>query len=145
MKLGIVLAVAIVSMAAPGTDAATCPSAGAGPPPTGFQSALHITSSGEDRTYALFVPADYDPGHAYALVFGFHGDGGTGAGIRSALGLETPANGAAIFVYPDATVASGRSFDLETPLATNGDIAEIQFDDGKRMKFMLKYTPLSKE
>jgi DNA helicase-2/ATP-dependent DNA helicase PcrA len=30
-------------------------------------------------------------------------------------------------------------------LATNGEIAEIQFDDGKRMKFMLKYTPLVKE
>ena len=125
MKLGIALAIAIVSIAAPGAGAATCPNAGGGPPPIGFQSALHITSSGQDRTYALSVPADYDPGHAYALAFGFHGDGGTGGGIRTALGLEAPANGASIFVYPDATVASGRSFDLETPLATNADMTLV--------------------
>ena len=107
MKLGIALAVAIVSMAAPGAGAATCPNTGGGPPPIGFQSALHITSSGQGRTYALRSPPITTTGQAYALVFGFHGDGGTGAGVRNALGLDT-GDGAAIFVYPDATVASGR-------------------------------------
>jgi polyhydroxybutyrate depolymerase len=80
-----------------------------------------IRSFGQERTYALFVPLDYD-GRAYPVVFAFHGDGGTGAGLRDALALEAPANGAAIFVYPDATEASGRSFDLETPLAANADM-----------------------
>lgn len=91
-------------------------------PPTGFQDGLHITSSGADRTYARFVPPDYDPSQPHVLVFGFHGDGGTGADIRDALGLEAQADGAAVFVYPDATEDSGRSFDLETPLASNADM-----------------------
>ena len=125
MKLSIALAVA-VSVVVTGADAAMCPSTSEGLPPTGFQSTVHITSSGQDRTYALFVPPGYDPGHAYALTFGFHGDGGTGPGIRNALGLEAPANGAAIFVYPDATVASGQSFDLDSPLATNEDMTLVQ-------------------
>jgi DNA helicase-2/ATP-dependent DNA helicase PcrA len=38
-----------------------------------------------------------------------------------------------------------KGFGRGVVLATNGEIAEIQFDDGKRMKFMLKYTPLVKE
>ena len=103
----------------PGGGACT----GVGFAPVGFQETLHITSSGADRTYALFVPPDYDPRQAYPLVFGFHGDGGSGADIRDVLGLEAQADGAAIFVYPDATVDSGRSFDLETPLASNADMA----------------------
>jgi polyhydroxybutyrate depolymerase len=90
--------------------------------PTGFQSAVHVTSSGVDRTYSLFVPESYDAGHAYPVVFGFHGDGGTGAEVRDALALEEQAGGEAIFVYPDATEESFRSFDLESPLATNADM-----------------------
>lgn len=90
--------------------------------PTGFQPVVHLTSSDVDRTYSLFVPEAYDPNHAYPVVFGFHGDGGTGAGVRGDLALEDQANGEAIFVYPDATEESSRSFDLETPLATNADM-----------------------
>lgn len=90
--------------------------------PTGFFPEEHVTTSGVDRTYALYVPETYDPEQSYALVFAYHGDGGTGAGIRGALGLEAAANGAAIFVYPDATEASGRSFTLDTDLAANPDM-----------------------
>jgi polyhydroxybutyrate depolymerase len=90
--------------------------------PTGFFPEEHVTTSGVDRTYALYVPETYDPEQTYALVFAYHGDGGTGAGIRGALGLETPANGAAIFVYPNATEESGRSFTLDTDLAANPDM-----------------------
>ena len=59
-------------------------------------------------------------------MFVFHGDGGTGAGVRTGLPVEAAAGNNAIFVYPDATTASGRSFDLETPLATNADIRLFQ-------------------
>jgi polyhydroxybutyrate depolymerase len=90
--------------------------------PTGFFPEEHITSSGVDRTYALYVPETYDPEQTHALVFAYHGDGGTGAGVRGGLGLEAAANGAAIFVYPDATEESGRSFTLDTDLAANPDM-----------------------
>jgi polyhydroxybutyrate depolymerase len=56
---------------------------------------------GEARTGTVFVPAGYDPEKAYPVVFVFHGDGGTGAQIRTALDLEPVANGEAIFAYPD--------------------------------------------
>jgi DNA helicase-2/ATP-dependent DNA helicase PcrA len=51
-------------------------------------------------------------------------------------------------VPPDLAVNNRvlhKGFGRGVVLATNGEIAEIQFDDGKRMKFMLKYTPLVKE
>ncbi len=91
--------------------------------PTGFFPSEHVTSSGVDRTYALYVPETFDPQRTYALVFAYHGDGGTGAGVRASLGLEAAANGDAIFVYPDATEESGRSFTLDTTLAANPDMA----------------------
>jgi polyhydroxybutyrate depolymerase len=110
--------------AASGADAAVAASAGCGLAGafTGYNPTVHITSSGTDRTYALSVPSSYDPSHPYALVFAFHGDGGTGDGLRTAFGLEGPGAGQAIFVYPDATLASGQSWDLDDPLATNADM-----------------------
>ena len=94
------------------------------PPPfaTGFIPVVHLTSSGVDRTYSLFVPTSYDPAHAYPLVFAFHGDGGSGAGLRDYIGVEEQANGAAIFVYPDATDESGRHWTLDASLDANPDM-----------------------
>jgi polyhydroxybutyrate depolymerase len=106
----------------PATTTTTLPPPCGDACPTGFFPAEHITSSGVDRTYALYVPPTYDPARTYALVFAYHGDGGTGAGVRPGLGLEAPANGAAIFVYPDATEESGRSFTLDIDLAANPDM-----------------------
>jgi polyhydroxybutyrate depolymerase len=54
----------------------------------------------------VFVPAGYDAEKAYPVVFVFHGDGGTGSGIRGALDLEPDAAGAAIFAYPDGDQAT---------------------------------------
>ena len=54
---------------------------------------------GQARTYTTVVP---DQGGPYPVVFTLHGDGGNGAGIRSALGLEPFAAGRAVFVYPDS-------------------------------------------
>lgn len=104
------------------TTTTTLPPACGDACPTGFFPEEHVTSSGVDRTYSLYVPPTYDPERTYALVFAYHGDGGTGAGVRAGLGLEAPANGNAIFVYPDATEESGRSFTLDTELAANPDM-----------------------
>ncbi len=94
--------------------------------PVGYRNGVTLTSGGTTRTYAFSVPAGYDPSRPYPLVFVFHGDGGTGAGIRTGLPIEAAAGANAIFAYPDATTVSGRSFDLETPLATNPDIRFFQ-------------------
>lgn len=99
-----------------------CTDCNPGDPVVGFTSTVQLTSSGSSRTYSRFVPTDYDASRSYPVVFAFHGDGGTGSSIRDALGLETPAASNAIFVYPDATEDSGRSFDLETPRASNADM-----------------------
>ncbi len=109
----------------PGDDAGSTtpgtPTAGCGAPAaqSGFATGLTIQVDGQNRTYALFVPPGYDPKKAYPLVFAFHGDGGSGAGIRSSMKLEEQANGAAIFVYPDGL---SKTWDIDRPATTNKDI-----------------------
>jgi polyhydroxybutyrate depolymerase len=104
------------------TTSTTLPGCDGGGAATGFDPAVHVTSSGTDRTYSRFVPPDYAACRAYPVVFAFHGDGGTGAGVRATLALEPQASGAAIFVYPDATETSGRSWQLDVPLIQNADM-----------------------
>lgn len=90
---------------------------GAAGMPTGVRT-LTLTVGGAARTATVFVPPDYDPRRAYPLVFVFHGDGGTGAGIRGSFGLEAPAAGRALFAYPDG---AGHSWD-STLRGTNRDM-----------------------
>lgn len=104
------------SSGTPGTPTAGC---GAPAKQSGFASGLTVQVEGKARTYALFVPPSYDPNKAYPLVFGFHGDGGNGAGIRSTMKLEEQANGEAIFVYPDGL---SKTWELDQAAATNKDI-----------------------
>jgi polyhydroxybutyrate depolymerase len=99
----------------------TGPTCGSVDAVTGWQPTVHITSGGVDRTYSLYVPASWNADHRWPIAFAFHGDGGTGAGMR-AMGLEQASEDAAILVYPDATQASGRSFDIETPYDGNADM-----------------------
>jgi poly(3-hydroxybutyrate) depolymerase len=42
-----------------------------------------IQSSGQNRSYILRVPANYDSNHAYRLIFGFHWVGGTANDVDS--------------------------------------------------------------
>jgi len=72
----------------------------ASPGASGVQN-ISIATDGGTRTGVFFVPADYNSAKAYPIVFVFHGDGGTGAGIRPQLDLEPDADGKAIFAYPD--------------------------------------------
>ncbi|AVP98679.1 hypothetical protein C7S18_16445 [Ahniella affigens] len=55
------------------------------------------------RSYLLATPNSGSAGKP--LVLSFHGDGGTGAGMRSSLPMETAAGGGAVFVYPNASNA----------------------------------------
>lgn len=73
---------------------------------------------GTARTGTIFVPASYDPEKAYPVVFVFHGDGGTGAQIRTALDLEPDAAGEAIFAYPDGAQETWDS----TVIGANADM-----------------------
>jgi polyhydroxybutyrate depolymerase len=72
------------------------------------------------RTYTLVVPDDYHPKQPYPVVFALHGNGGSGARVRTALDLEKPAAGKAIFVYPDAV---GSGWDLDAETGKNRDVA----------------------
>jgi len=74
------------------------------------------------RTYELYVPAGYDGTRAYPIVFAFHGDGGTGAGIRGSFHLETTSGGEAIFVYPDGT---GKTWHIDTLAEMMPDIGFV--------------------
>jgi polyhydroxybutyrate depolymerase len=74
------------------------------------------------RSFELYLPAGYDGTHAYPIVFAFHGDGGTGAGLRAAFKLEAASGGQAIFVYPDGT---GATWHIDTLAEMMPDIAFV--------------------
>lgn len=70
-------------------------------PGRGGAASVEITVDGRRGSYVLSLPRGYDPETPYALVFGFHGAGSTGADLRSWFYVEETANDEAIFVYPD--------------------------------------------
>ena len=77
-----------------------------------------ITVGGAERSYFVHIPVEAAT-KSVALVFAFHGDGGTGKNLRDGLGLEQHTKEEAIVVYPDA---NGGSFDIDTQDG-NPDIA----------------------
>jgi polyhydroxybutyrate depolymerase len=77
-----------------------------------------IDVRGRKRRYTLFVPST-TADSALPLVFVLHGHGGDGARARRAFGLETLANGKALFAYPDAV----GGWDLDTETSSNRDVA----------------------
>lgn len=54
---------------------------------------------GVERRYIVSVPANYDPAHAYPLLFAFHGGGDNGQSFMGWSGVESVAEG--IYIYPD--------------------------------------------
>jgi polyhydroxybutyrate depolymerase len=89
---------------------------------------------GAMRTATVFVPASYDPEQAYPAVFVFHGDGGTGAGIRAQLDLEPDAAGKAIFAYPDGLQ---KTWD-DKVIGTNHDMSWVMaLRDSLRTKYCI--------
>jgi poly(3-hydroxybutyrate) depolymerase len=68
---------------------------------------LLIHVDGRRRTYWLVVPDGYEPHTPMPTVFGWHGRGGEADMFRAYAGLEGPANGEAIFVYPQGLPTPG--------------------------------------
>jgi len=60
-----------------------------------------IEVEGMPRTFVLVVPDGYDPSTPLPLVFAYHGRGSNANEVRLYFGLEAPAAGGAIFVYPN--------------------------------------------
>jgi polyhydroxybutyrate depolymerase len=59
--------------------------------------------NGQQRSFELYVPAGYDPVDRHALLFDFHGAGGTGAGQSTYSGVYAVADqGEFVVVSPDA-------------------------------------------
>lgn len=81
---------------------------------------MKLTAMGKARAYTLVVPAGYQPKTPYPVVFGLHGNGGNGHGVRTSLDLERYAAGHAIFVYPDGI---GGGWDLDNESTKNRDVA----------------------
>lgn len=77
-------------------------SSGCDKDPTGIAQKLDV--EGQERTFELYLPDDYNPSQAYPLIFGFHGGGGTGAWSQSYWGLDEEVGSDAIVVYPDGLV-----------------------------------------
>ncbi|MDB4940905.1 MAG: hypothetical protein JWP97_439 [Labilithrix sp.] len=88
----------------------------------GFAGSQTITASGAKRTYELYVPDAYDGKTTYPLVFVFHGDGGTGAGMRSGFDLESASGKGAIIVYPDGL---GKTWDIDDAAGLAKDVAFV--------------------
>lgn len=90
--------------------------------PKGLQAKQAITVGSEKRTYELFVPEGYDGQKTFPLVFVFHGDGGTGAGIRNSFKLEAASGQGAIFVYPDGL---GKTWRFDNAAGLAKDVAFV--------------------
>jgi len=97
------------------------PSAGCGAASPPASGTYMITVDGASRQYILTLPADYDPNHPYRLILAFHGrmytagsvaDGGP-PGSGPYYGIESEANGSAIFVAPQAIGDGWSASDLD--------------------------------
>lgn len=93
------------------------------PPPKVTVTTETVQALGVARTYVLAAPVSYDAVKSYPLVIAFHGDGGSGAGMRAVFPLDDISGDAAFVAYPDSK--GGASWDLYTPEATNEDDAFV--------------------
>jgi poly(3-hydroxybutyrate) depolymerase len=83
-----------------------------------------ITVGGVERTYILVVPASYDSGARYPLIFAWHGRTGTSNTARQYFGIEAQTGADAILVYPQGLSVSGDPADTGWELAADGrDVA----------------------
>ena len=105
-----------------GGDPDATPSAGCGLDP---DVADVLVVDGQDRTFVLHLPNDYDPDRAYPLVFAWHARGTTGQIAASYYYVEHAAADSAIFVYPDGLDVRGGS----TGWDLSADGYDMQFFD----------------
>src|SRR5256714_9176558 len=69
--------------ASPAKVSAAAATAGCGKAPSLASGTHSIQSSGQNRSYILRVPNNYDGNHGYRLIFGFHWVGGTAGDVDS--------------------------------------------------------------
>ncbi|QDY08221.1 cellulose-binding protein [Micromonospora sp. HM134] len=83
--------------------------AGCGKTPTLTSGTRTISSGGQNRTFILRIPDNYDRNRPYRLIFAFHWNGGTATEVDSGgtsgypwsyYGIRALANNSAIFVAP---------------------------------------------
>jgi poly(3-hydroxybutyrate) depolymerase len=110
--LSAVAAAAVVftgAVGGPASPAYAAGTAGCGKAPTLASGSHSLQSGGQNRTYILRTPANYDRNHQYRLFFGFHWNGGTAndvdsggsdAAVWSYYGMRQLSNDGAIFVAP---------------------------------------------
>ncbi|WP_146645105.1 alpha/beta hydrolase family esterase [Labilithrix luteola] len=89
---------------------------------TGFAGTQYLSFAGLSYSYELYVADKYDGHTRFPLVFVFHGDGMSGAEIRSWLSLEWEAGGNAIFVYPNGP---GATWDTSSAVGVNTHVALV--------------------
>ena len=101
------------------------PSAGCGLPPPDMPGEP-IDVDGQERTFVLHLPNEYDPNRAYPLIFAWHGLASTGQVSSLYFGLRQSAGDDAIVVYPDGLSIPdvGLGWDLEP------DGYDMDFFDG---------------
>ena len=83
---------------------APVPGCRAAPGPTGEMDLATLGWSVQGGV--LVVPPTAAPGHPLPAVFVFHGAYETGQNVRARFGLEGPADGGAVFVYPNAVLGT---------------------------------------
>jgi poly(3-hydroxybutyrate) depolymerase len=92
------------------TDAGTTdggnPTSGCGAATVPESGRFSIESGGQTREYILAIPDDYDANQPYRLIFTWHPRGGSAEQVANGFGggyygLESRANGSAIFVSPE--------------------------------------------
>jgi len=99
----------------------------------------------EDRRLGSGLFDDFEPGlKPWSSQTGGSARREAGRGGGRGAGLPRLREGSTAHLDANCRVVH-KSFGSGKVVATDGEIAEIQFDDGKKMKFMLKYTPLLKE
>ena len=97
---GLTIATAIaIATAGPAEAAVT---AGCGKAPTLTSGTHTITSGGQNRSYILRVPDNYDRNHPYKLIFAFHWLNGTAENVAGGgyYGLQQLSNNSAILLAP---------------------------------------------
>jgi polyhydroxybutyrate depolymerase len=93
-------------------DGGVVGSAGCGKPAVPGVTTATIQVAGKTRSYVVSIPAGYVATTPLPLVFGWHGQGGTGPHFQAGTlsyggwggGVEQASNGGGIFVYPTGLV-----------------------------------------
>jgi polyhydroxybutyrate depolymerase len=96
------------------------------PPPSGPKVSVTtelLEINGAIREVVLAIPTSYVPTRAYPLVVAFHGDQGTGPGMRAAHPVDDVSGEDAFVAYPSG---HNLTWDLYTPTAQNVDVPFIE-------------------